>query len=83
MKPVKRELVSSADFKYQLSKRELEILHLFARGKSYLEIADYFFISEGTVKTHLKNIYRKLNIDNQRKLIYEYISYLNKTETVL
>jgi len=67
----------------QLSKRELEILHLFARGKSYLEIADYFFISEGTVKTHLKNIYRKLNIDNQRKLIYEYISYLNKTETVL
>lgn len=59
----------------ELSKREMEILGLFAKGESYTQIAAKLFISEGTVKTHLKNIYRKLGIENQRRLIFEYLSY--------
>lgn len=60
---------------FTLSARELEVLDLFAQGTEYKDISDKLFISEGTLRTHLKNIYRKLNISNQRKLIYEYVKY--------
>ena len=44
-----------------LSGRELEVLQLVAAGKSNSRIASELFVSVGTVKTHLNNIYRKLN----------------------
>jgi LuxR family maltose regulon positive regulatory protein len=43
-----------------LSERELEVLALIAAGKSNREIADELFVAVGTVKTHAKNVYRKL-----------------------
>jgi DNA-binding NarL/FixJ family response regulator len=43
-----------------LSRRELEVLLLLARGMSNSQIASYLHISEGTVKRHLTNIYAKL-----------------------
>lgn len=58
-----------------LSAREMEVLDAFAHGLEYKEISEQLFISEGTVRTHLKSIYRKLDISNQRKLIYEYVKY--------
>lgn len=59
-----------------LSAREMEVLDAFAHGLEYKEISKMLFISEGTVRTHLKSIYRKLDISNQRKLIYEYMKYI-------
>ena len=44
-----------------LSERELEVLVLIAAGKSNRSIASELFISVGTVKTHLNNLYRKLD----------------------
>ncbi|OFX36640.1 MAG: hypothetical protein A2X08_10875 [Bacteroidetes bacterium GWA2_32_17] len=44
-----------------LSKRELEILKLIAREYSNKHIAETLFISERTVETHRKNIFRKTN----------------------
>jgi two-component system NarL family response regulator len=41
--------------------RELEVLSLLAQGKSNKEIAAVLFISESTVKTHLRSIFTKLN----------------------
>lgn len=58
-----------------LSSREMEVLDAFAGGLEYKEISERLFISEGTVRTHLKSIYRKLEISNQRKLIFEYTRY--------
>jgi LuxR family maltose regulon positive regulatory protein len=45
-----------------LSERELEVLGLVAQGLSNREIADRLFITVGTVKTHVHNIYGKLGV---------------------
>ena len=44
-----------------LSERELEVLQLIAVGKSNRRIATELFVSVGTVKTHINNVYRKLD----------------------
>ena len=47
---------------YQLSKREKEILQLMGSGDNYKAIAGKAFISYETVRTHVKNIYKKLHV---------------------
>lgn len=44
----------------ELTKREREVLHLMADAWTYKQVAQQLHISTETVKTHLKNIYRKL-----------------------
>jgi len=48
-----------------LSPREGEVLQLVAQGASNKHIADSLFISENTVKTHLRNIMEKLHLANR------------------
>jgi len=48
-----------------LSKREEGVLQLVSRGASNKEIAATLFISENTVKTHLRNIMHKLGVANR------------------
>jgi DNA-binding NarL/FixJ family response regulator len=45
-----------------LSEREIDVLKLMALGKSNKEIGSALFISEGTVKSHVKGIFAKLNV---------------------
>ncbi len=45
-----------------LTKRETEILQLIAEGKTYTQISEQLFISKETSKTHIKNIYAKLQV---------------------
>jgi len=52
-----------------LTPREIEIMGMVARGLRNKEIADHLFISEGTVKIHLHNIYEKLNVDGRLALL--------------
>ncbi|RZL15194.1 MAG: response regulator transcription factor [Pedobacter sp.] len=52
-----------------LSKRETEILQHVADGKSRSRIADEIFVDVETVKTHLKNIYYKLNVHSKADAI--------------
>jgi LuxR family maltose regulon positive regulatory protein len=52
-----------------LSERELEVLVLIAAGKSNPEIAGELFIVLSTVKTHVKNIYRKLGARNRAQAV--------------
>jgi DNA-binding CsgD family transcriptional regulator len=53
----------------KLSKRESEILQAFANGFSYQEISDAMFISPHTVRTHIKNIYNKLEINSKAEAV--------------
>jgi DNA-binding NarL/FixJ family response regulator len=52
----------------QLTRRELEVLRLLARGYAYKEIAAELFISIKTVETHASNVLRKLQLSNRHQL---------------
>ncbi|MCW2260165.1 MULTISPECIES: helix-turn-helix transcriptional regulator [Sphingobacterium] len=54
--------------KYNLKPRHLEIIELIRKGKTNKEIGNELFISENTVKYHLKIIYEILDIDNRSEL---------------
>lgn len=51
-----------------ISSREQEIINLLVDGKTNREIAEQLFISDNTVKTHVKNIYAKLSVSNRVQL---------------
>lgn len=53
----------------QLTEREITVLRILASGLSNKEIAAKLFISEVTVKAHLKNIFTKLNVVNRTEAI--------------
>lgn len=54
---------------FNLSERETEILKLLVKGLSYQQIANTLFISHGTVRKHVENIYSKLHINNKAQAV--------------
>ncbi|MGZ3778675.1 MAG: response regulator transcription factor, partial [Mucilaginibacter sp.] len=52
-----------------LSRRETEILKLVAEGKKRNEICDQLFIEKDTVKSHMRNIYSKLQVSSRAEAI--------------
>jgi LuxR family maltose regulon positive regulatory protein len=65
----KREKVLKNNSVSVLSDREIETLKLIVHGLSNQEIADKLFISLNTVKTHLKNLFLKLDVDSRTKAV--------------
>ncbi|VBB09418.1 luxr bacterial regulatory protein hth signature [Lucifera butyrica] len=53
----------------QLTHREIEVLKLTGQGLSNLEIAQLLFLSEKTVKNHLTNIFRKINVSDRTQAV--------------
>lgn len=61
---------SSHDLKeFQLSDREIQIIQLISENFTSKEISERLFISEHTVKTHRKNIFKKTNVSDATELI--------------
>lgn len=60
----------------KLTRREYEVLQLLAKGMTRDEIADKLFISDETVKMHIKNSYKKIKAKNR-------IDALIKTKMIL
>jgi two-component system sensor histidine kinase ChiS len=55
--------------KYNLTIREIEVIALIAKGKSYKEISDSLSISDRTVHKHISNIFIKAGADNKVELL--------------
>lgn len=53
----------------EISKRELEILSLLAQGHSNQEIATKLFVSISTVKTHIQNLFEKLDVKRRTQAV--------------
>jgi DNA-binding NarL/FixJ family response regulator len=63
--PALEEAASPAAPIHDLTRRELEILQLVAEGYSNSQLARMLWVTEQTVKFHLSNIYRKLDVANR------------------
>jgi DNA-binding CsgD family transcriptional regulator len=61
--------VQRNDFEAMLSKREHEILQQLADGSSYKMIASNLMISIETVRHHIKNLYKKLDVKSKGEII--------------
>lgn len=70
-----RDKEGGASLAEGLTEREQMILSLLAKGVSNKEMARRLFVSENTVKFHLKNIYAKLGVDNRLRAITAARSY--------
>jgi ATP/maltotriose-dependent transcriptional regulator MalT len=52
-----------------LTKRELDILRRLATGLPLVQIAGTLHISQNTIKTHLKNLYRKMDVESRQEAV--------------
>lgn len=66
-------LVSPGSEDYHLGEREKEILHLMVESLNYKAIAEKLFISYETVRTHVKNIYKKLHVTSRNEAVMKAI----------
>lgn len=75
-----KRLVENIDENFlRLTKREKEVLLLIADGLNNREIADELFISEKTVKNHISNIFKKIDVnDRTQAAIYVYKNQIKK-----
>ena len=68
-------LNSKAEETSILTKRETDILTLFAKGLSYKEVAEMLELSRHTINDHTKNIYVKLNVHTKNEAIFEALQF--------
>jgi len=64
--------------RYHISPRELEVAKLVCQGLSNQEIAEALRIRQGTVKTHIKNIYRRIRVKNKVALLLRFMADVSK-----
>ena len=55
---------------FRLTKRETEVLKHLVAGRTYKEIADALIVSPLTVRSHMENLYRKLEVHNKAEAIH-------------
>ncbi len=67
-----------------LSNREAEVAELVTKGMSNKEVANQLFVTEKTVKFHLTNIYKKMNVKSRAQLIVwclPHMGFIEKEES--
>ncbi|MCD8316230.1 MAG: LuxR C-terminal-related transcriptional regulator [Eggerthellaceae bacterium] len=65
------DILKFADEKseYKLTKRECQIIHLIMGGRSVAAVSRELYLSESTIKTHIRAIYKKLDVHNRQEMI--------------
>jgi DNA-binding NarL/FixJ family response regulator len=74
--PVHGDPVDARPVQGVLTDRELEVLGLVAEGRTNPEIAEALVISQSTIKSHVKNILRKLGVRNRTQAVAEHFRRL-------
>ena len=69
MQPLSKDPLSD-EYKYKFSKREAEIIDALIQGKNNRQIAESVNLSYNTIKTHVKNIYKKAGVTNRTELTF-------------
>ncbi len=54
---------------FEFTSREKEIIQLIVAGKKNKEIADQLYVELSTIKSHINNIYKKIEVKNRKELI--------------
>jgi len=69
-KPEKEQtqIIGSLNLAEPLTARETEVMRLLIRGKTYKAIAAELFVSENTIRTHVKSIYYKAGVTSRAEL---------------
>ena len=62
-----------------LSVREMEVVRLVVEGRSNRQISDDLLVTSDTVKTHLRNIFRKCEVRNRAELVAWWFERFNRT----
>ena len=63
-----------------LTRREKEVIAELSKGLYYKEIACKIFISQETVKKHVKSIYRKMGVRNRVEATMKYVNQLSRED---
>ncbi|MFN4149593.1 MAG: helix-turn-helix transcriptional regulator, partial [Candidatus Sericytochromatia bacterium] len=69
---INRETSESLDLSITFTKREIELLELLESRISNTEMSKKLFISPNTLKTHIKNIYKKLKVNDREEALIKY-----------
>ena len=64
-----QDILAKISKMYQLSKRESEVLTLISKGRNAQYVSKELVISIHTAKTHIANIYNKLNVHSSQELL--------------
>ncbi|MCX8055993.1 MAG: response regulator transcription factor [Ignavibacteria bacterium] len=67
--------LQNAEYNFDLSEREIEVLQNLKLGKDYKEIASELFISPSTVRKHIENIYLKLQVHNKVQAVQKALEH--------
>lgn len=67
--PIKAEISEQQKEEINLSEREVEVLQQLCKGLSYTAIADNLILSPSTIRKHIENIYKKLQVHSKLEAI--------------
>src|SRR4030065_1522913 len=62
------------------SRREVDVAELFSKGLTNKEVGNKLFVTEKTVKFHLTNIYKKMNVRSRAQLIVWCVPHIDFSE---
>jgi DNA-binding CsgD family transcriptional regulator len=75
---LKQEHWSYIQRRYRMSQREIQVAELVCEGFSNGEIAKELKIKPGTVKTHLRNVYRRIRVKNKITMLLTVVDQATK-----
>ena len=67
---------------FRLSNRETEVLELIVRGRDIARIAEALYVSQNTICTHTKNLYKKMDVHNRQEVLDLFEELRNSTKTI-